>query len=98
MLHGHPRRYSTLQHTGYDITNYFRSEVIATKTVENAASDGFRCNFSRIIARITEFYTVVRDIWPHKSAGYDVISYFQSAFIEVRKRPKMPPPTALGQI
>ena len=30
-------------------------------------------------------YTVVGDIWPHKSAGYDVTSYFQSAFIEVRK-------------
>ena len=63
-------------HTGCDVTNYFRSEVIAKKTVQNAASDGFRCNFSRqVIARITKFYTVVGDIRPHKYAGYDVTTY-----------------------
>ena len=32
-------------HTGYDMTNYFRSEVIATN-FENAACDGFGWNFS----------------------------------------------------
>ena len=31
-----------VNHTGYDITNYFRSEATAKKkTFENAASDGF---------------------------------------------------------
>ena len=66
--------------TGYDITNYFRSEATAKKTVENAASDGFRWNLSRkVYARITKFHAVVRDNWPHKLAGYDVASCFQSA-------------------
>ena len=32
-------------HPGYGITNYFRSEIIAKITVENAASDGFWWNF-----------------------------------------------------
>ena len=31
---------------GYDITNYFRPEATAKKTVENAASDGFGSTFS----------------------------------------------------
>ena len=30
---------------GYDVTTYFRSEVTAKKTVENALSGGFRWNF-----------------------------------------------------
>ena len=35
-------------HTGYDITIDFRSDVIdVRKTVENVASDGFRWNFAR---------------------------------------------------
>ena len=33
--------------TGYGVINYFQSEVIAKKNVENAASDGFRWNFLR---------------------------------------------------
>ena len=61
-------------------------QKLSRKTIENATLDGFRCNFSRkVIVKITKFYTVVGDIWPHKSAGYDVTSYFQSAFTEVRK-------------
>ena len=34
---------------GYDITNYFRSEVIVKRTVENTASDGYGSNFSRMV-------------------------------------------------
>ena len=34
-------------HTGYDVINYFRSDVIAKKTIENAAFDGFGWNFLR---------------------------------------------------
>ena len=61
-------------------------DIAAKKTVENTASGSFRWNFSRkVIARITKFYTVVGNIWPHKSARYDVTSHVQSAFIEVRK-------------
>ena len=38
---------SVYNHSGYDVTSYFRSEVIdILKTVENAASDGFGWNFS----------------------------------------------------
>ena len=36
-------------HTVCDVTNYFRSEVTAKKTVEDAASDGIGWNFSRMI-------------------------------------------------
>ena len=53
--------------TGYDVTNYFRSEIIAKKTVENAASNDFRWNLSiKVCARTTKFYTL---------AGYDVTIY-----------------------
>ena len=45
MLHGH-HAYIVYSHTGYYVTNYFRSEVTAKKTVENAASDGFGSNLS----------------------------------------------------
>ena len=35
-------------HTGYDVTDYFRFTVIGVqKTVENDASDDFRWNFMR---------------------------------------------------
>ena len=55
--------------TAQDITNYFRPEVMAQKTVENAASDGFWCNLSRTIhARITKFHTLIVDNRPHKTA------------------------------
>ena len=30
--------------------------------------------------------------------GYEITSYFRSAFIKLEKQPKMPPPTALGRI
>ena len=36
-------------HTGYDVTKYFRSETIVTKTVENAASDDLVWNSWRIV-------------------------------------------------
>ena len=36
-----------LHHVGYDVTNYFLSEFILKKTVENPTSDGFRWNFLR---------------------------------------------------
>ena len=32
-----------------------------------------------------KFYTLIEDNRPHKPAGNDITSYFQSAFIEVRK-------------
>ena len=66
-------------HTGYYVTIYFRWEVIdVRKTVENAASDGFRWNFSKNVkAMISKLHAVVNR--PHKSAGYDVTSCFQSA-------------------
>ena len=35
--------------------------------------------WERFSARITKFHTVVGDNWPHKSAEYDVASYFRSA-------------------
>ena len=34
---------------------------------------------------ITNVYTLIRDKQQHKIAGYDVTSYFPSAFAEVRK-------------
>ena len=34
---------------------------------------------------ITKFYTVVVDIWFHKSAEYDITSHFESVFIKVWK-------------
>ena len=37
-------------HTGYDVTSYFRSEVIPKKkTVKNAASDSFVSNFFKMV-------------------------------------------------
>ena len=33
-------------HTGHDVINYFLAEVVAKKTVKNAASDGFGSNLS----------------------------------------------------
>ena len=43
--------------TVYDVTIYFRSEVIAIQIVENADSYGCGRNFSRMLcARITKFY------------------------------------------
>ena len=30
-------------HTRHDVISYFRSEVMAKKTVKNTASDGFEC-------------------------------------------------------
>ena len=36
-------------HTGFDDIIYFRSEVIAKKTVEHTDSDGFGRNFSRTV-------------------------------------------------
>ena len=38
----------TYSHTGYNITSYFRSAVIAKKTVENAVSGDIGSNFSSI--------------------------------------------------
>ena len=56
------------------------------KTVENTAFDGFGWNFSRTVQiSIMKFYAVIEDKRPHKPAGNDVTSCFQSAFIEVRK-------------
>ena len=47
-------------HTGYDVTNYFQSDATAKITVENATSDGFGSNFSRMVsAAITQFYTFI---------------------------------------
>ena len=65
---------------GYGVTNYFRWEATAKKTIENAAIGGFRRNFWRTVsARITTFHTVLGDLWSLKPAGYDVTRYFKSA-------------------
>ena len=62
-------------HTEYDVTNYFRSEATAKKTVANSASDGFMWNSSRkVYAMITRFHAVVGADWPHESVGYDAAS------------------------
>ena len=34
---------------------------------------------------MAKFYTLLDDDMPHKAAGYDITSCFQSAFIEVRR-------------
>ena len=58
-----PSHSSVYNHTGYDVTNYFRSEATAKKAVENGASDGFMWNFSRkMYARIAKFHTFVGDV------------------------------------
>ena len=49
MFHGHPHWPIVYSHTGYDVTSYFRPEIIAKLLGEkcrNAASDGFEPNFS----------------------------------------------------
>ena len=54
-------------HIGYDVTNYFWSEVRPkeNKTVKNTASVGFGLNFSLTVkARITQFYTLIGDNQP----------------------------------
>ena len=49
--------------------------------------------------RITKFYMAIHAELVCSQTGIDVNSYFQSAFLEVRKkRPKIPPPTTLGRI
>ena len=64
----------------YDVTNYFRSEVLAKKTDENAESDGFGWNFSRTVyARITKFHNLAWDVRCDKPAGYGITNYFRSA-------------------
>ena len=69
-------------HTIYDVTNYFRWEVIAKKTVESAGSYGFVWNFSTTVcARITKFCTLFGDNRQHKPTGLDTASCFWSAFI-----------------
>ena len=37
--------------TRYDVSNYFRSEAIMKKIVENSASDSFRWNFSLTLSK-----------------------------------------------
>ena len=76
-------------HTGYyDVIIYFRSEVIAIKTVEKyialpTTSGG---SYRRAVqARMTNFNKLLEDNLPHKLAGYDVTSCFQSAFVEGQK-------------
>ena len=60
-------------------TSYFWSEVIG-KTAENAVSDGLGWNLSKTINRRSQnFYTLVADYRPHKSAGYDVTSWLCSS-------------------
>ena len=50
------------------------------KTLENAASDGFRWNLLRkVYARITKFHKVVGDNCPQESAWYNVAGCFRSA-------------------
>ena len=50
--------------------------------------------------RITKFYTDVHADLVYCCTGYNVVSYFRSAFLKIRrkKRLKMPPPTAVGRI
>ena len=58
---------------------FFRSEVIAKKTVENTASDGVERNFSKTVqARMTKFYELLGDNLPHKFAEYNITSSFRS--------------------
>ena len=59
---------------------YFGLKIILEKT----SQEGFK-------VRITWFYTLIGGSRPHKPAGYDVTSYFPSAFIDVRKRSKVLP-------
>ena len=53
-------------HIIYDVTGYFRSDVIAKETLVNAASDGFRWNLSIHFTRLSA------------TTGYDVTSCFPS--------------------
>ena len=65
--------------TGYDVTSYFRSDVVAKKPSRlNSSSDGFGWNFSRkLYTRSTKFYKFIGGDRPYKSAGYDITSCFQ---------------------
>ena len=55
--------------------------------VENAASYGFRWNFSgKVYVRITKFHAVVGDNWPNKSVGHDVAGCFRSAENAIKYR------------
>ena len=74
------RTESFYSHTrGCDITSYFRSEAIAKKTVENAASNGVISNFSiTVFTKITKLYSYIGHNQPHKAAGYDLTGFFQS--------------------
>ena len=79
--------------------SYFRSEVINVpkkrpKMTPQTASGGISREMFK--QGSPKFH---RNIHAKKTA-YDAISYFLSAFIDVRekKQPKMPPPTALGWI
>ena len=67
-------------HTGYDVTDYFRSAVIEVKkTVENAASDGFalvpiyREPFEQESSNFTGIHTDL----PYTFTGYNVATYFR---------------------
>ena len=61
-------------YTGYDITNYFRSEVIAKKKlsiIPPPLASG-RISRERFLARTTIFFKLIGDNRPHNPAGYDV--------------------------
>ena len=49
-------------HIVYDVTDYFRSQIVAKVTVKNATWVGFGSNFSRTRKARTKFYTLVGPI------------------------------------
>ena len=68
----------TIESTGYDVTMYFRSEVIDfRKRANNNASDGFNLESPKLAHTSTP------------TSGYDVTDYFRLAVIEVQKRSKI---------
>ena len=103
-----PRNFTTLSGT-IGLTNLLGRKSLATSSrlqnatiyrtnVRKTGAAGKESNNSAAIQRrIIKLYTQINA--DHSSAGYDVISYFRSAFIEVRiKWPKMPPPTTISRI
>ena len=75
-------------HTGYDVTICFRSEVIdVRKRADNDASDGFNPESPKLAHYIHTDILI-------KHTEYYVTDYFRLAVIEVQKRAKMPNLTA----
>ena len=81
---------------GYDFTNCFRSAAkkIQLNTVQKWGVKLVRPvkesdNSVTVQPRLTKCCTYIRAHLLCSHTGYDIISYFRSAFIEVRKTPPM---------